>query len=157
MGKHAKQLSVSTLVQVISSYRLVLLPRWRQTDYIMELILKVYHIVTHDFVNILHLSYVQQNWMFRREVFTCSVSSHRYCQIIFVIDFNFIFHTIEHILKVHYPMKLSYVTMWYTQFQDKPFVVHSMNWYLLIFTFCVLLTGWKFSPAAATWKCWVTE
>ena len=56
---------------------------------------KVYHIVTDNFVNLLHISYA---WLYktecwRRKFHAFSFNSHRNCNI-FMTNFNFIFDTI---------------------------------------------------------------
>ena len=56
---------------------------------------KVYHIVTHNFVNLLHISYA---WLYKTECWgrkfhAFSFNSHRNCKI-FMTNFNFIFDTI---------------------------------------------------------------
>ena len=56
---------------------------------------KVYHIVTDNFVNLLHISYA---WLYKTECWgrkfhALSFNSHRNCKI-FMTNFNFIFDTI---------------------------------------------------------------
>ena len=55
---------------------------------------KVYHIVTDNFVNLLHISYT---WLYKTKFwgrkFHFSFNSHRNCKI-FMTNFNFIFDTI---------------------------------------------------------------
>ena len=56
---------------------------------------KVYHIVTDNFVNLLHISYA---WLYKTECWgrkfhAFSFNSHRNCKI-FMTNFNFIFNTI---------------------------------------------------------------
>ena len=56
---------------------------------------KVYHIVTDNFVNLLHISYA---WLYKTECWgrkfhAFSFNSHRNCKI-FMTNFNFIFDTI---------------------------------------------------------------
>ena len=56
---------------------------------------KVYHIVTDNFVNLLHISYA---WLYKTECWgrkfhAFSFNSHRNCRI-FMTNFNFIFDTI---------------------------------------------------------------
>ena len=57
---------------------------------------KVYHIVTDNFVNLLHISYA---WLYKTECWgrkfhAFSFNSHRNCKI-FMTNFNFIFDTIS--------------------------------------------------------------
>ena len=57
--------------------------------------IKVYHIVTDNFVNLLHISYA---WLYKTECWgrkfhAFSFNSHRNCKI-FMTNFNFIFDTI---------------------------------------------------------------
>ena len=81
---------------------------------------KVYHIVTDNFVNLLHISYA---WLYKTECWgrkfhAFSFNSNRNCKI-FMTNFNFyIRYNLRtlHIPEVHFRMKLRswYATMWYT-------------------------------------------
>ena len=59
---------------------------------------KVYHIVTDNFVNLLHLLHISYAWLYKTECWgrkfhAFSFNSHRNCKI-FMTNFNFIFDTI---------------------------------------------------------------
>ena len=96
---------------------------------------KVYHIVTDNFVNLLHISYA---WLYKTECWgrkfhAFSFNSHRNCKI-FMTNFNFIFDTIcvPYIFRKSIfrwncdhdtplcdtPLLGRYATMWYTRRYD---------------------------------------
>ena len=65
------------------------------SDVSSNILKKVYHIVTDNFVNLLHISYA---WLYKTECWgskfhAFSFNSHRNCKI-FMTNFNFIFDTI---------------------------------------------------------------